>query len=226
MNFIEKIIKNRVDGGVHSQFTRFGKGRYEGRACLNLHITNKIKISGSFEYANDFVELIAELGARFSGIIFSKQDLDEDFVKNGIQAEESKKKDLFVYIVEDVPSNIIKEIKDKIYYMLLDGEGEGISYKSKKKLPKPGKSGEAKIDDKFCKLEADLKYKARILQWAGLPECKKCKMNYVFEINEIILPKGEKDPEKLRLNSKRKGKIIRRGEMNKKEILQEFEFEA
>jgi len=225
MNFIEKIIKKQIDGAVHDKFIRFGKGSYEKRALLNLHITSKIKLSGSFEYANDFVELVSELGGNFSGIILSKEDLDENFVKNGVQADESKKKDLFVYIVESVPSKVINEIKDKAYYMLLDAEGDGIKLKMKKKLPSL-RAG-ANLNDKFCKLELDLKYIGKLKEWMpSIPDCKKCKISHIYNVEEIIFPENEKDPEQLRRKSKRKGKMTRVIEIDKQEKRQEYGFEV
>jgi len=220
MNFIEKIKKKEIDDSVHNQFIRFGKGVYEGRACLGLHITGKVKLSSSFEFANDFLRLILNLVDKvdIDGIVLSKERIDLE--------NEEKKKGIFNYkLKKEIRSEELKEIIDKSYYCLLDLEAEGIKYKSKKKLPKPGKDAK-KIDDKFCKLEADLKYKQEILKWMGLPECKKCKVKHCFEINQIVFPQGEQDPEKLRLNSKRKGKIKREMEIDKQTREEEFEFEA
>ena len=59
-----------------------------------------------------------------------------------------------------------------------------------------------------------------------LPECKKCKISHVFEINEIIMPEGEKDFAKVREVAKRKGKIIRRIEVDGRECAEEKEFEV
>ena len=216
-SFIKRIWQGNGEE-THYQFVRFSKGRFEGRAVLNLHKTSKIKLKGSFEWANDFVNLANELeNMKFSGIILSREEL-------GLE-NEKKKKSIFQYEVSDIESEKINEIKNKAYALLLNGEGEGIILKIKKKLPKPGKS-EKKIDDKFCQLELDLKYWDKVKDAFMFPECKKCKMSHIFEINEIILPQGEKDFEKIRLFAKRKGKIIRKLEIDKKESEEEREFEA
>jgi hypothetical protein len=96
----------------------------------------------------------------------------------------------------------------------------------KKKLPKPGKSGDAKIDDKFCVLEADLKYWPQIREAFMLPECRKCKISHTFVIEEIILPKGEQDFAKMRELAKRKGRIIRKMEADGQQNSEEKNFEA
>src|SRR3989338_4548122 len=123
-------------------------------------------------------------------------------------------------------SRQIKEIKNKTYAMLLDAETPGLSLKIKKKLPKPGKSGEGKTDDKFCQLEADLKYWNQISEAFMLPDCRKCKISHTYVIEDIVMPEGEKDPEKIRLLAKRKGKIIRKTEADKQESQEEKNFEA
>lgn len=215
--FIKEIFNGNGDR-AHNQFVRFGKGKFENRAVLNLQKTSKIKLRGSFEWANDFVETASELADnKFSGVILSKEKLDLE--------NEKTKSGVYHYEVSDINSDKIKEIKNKIYTTLLDGEGEGIILKIKKKLPKPGK-GEGKVDDKFCQLEADLKYWDKIKEAFMLPECKKCRISHTFEINEIIIPKDEKDFEKIRVLAKRKGKIIRKFEVDKKQTKEEKEFVA
>jgi len=218
MDFMNNISKGEVGEREHAQFVRFSKGKFDGRAALSLQRGDKIKLGGSFEYANDFCFLTSQLGeVKFSGIIMSKEDL-------GFPGK--KKAGLFVADVAGLDTSKIKEIKERVYCMLLDGEGEGISLKMKQKLPKPGKSGELKIDDKFCILETDLKYWNQIKAFFNLPETKKAKIHHSIIVESIVLPQGEKDPEKLRLNSKRKGKIQKKITIDKVEKVETFDFEA
>ena len=122
--FIKKIFEGRIDEQVHRQFVRFGKGNYEKRALLSLQKTSKIKVKGSFEYVNDFVFLVAELGNfNFSGIVLGKESL-------GLE-NEKKKSGLYSYEVSDINSEKIKELKDRAYYFLLDVESPEISLKIK-----------------------------------------------------------------------------------------------
>lgn len=219
--FIKKIWYGSLDDSVHRQFIRFGKGKYEGRAVLNLQKSVKIKLRGSFEWTNDFVKIICELdkNAKFSGVVFSKEELSE-FGKG------KKKQETREYEVSDLSSQEIEKIKDKVYVMLLDATAREMILKIKKRLPKPGKSGEAKIDDKFCQLEADLKYWNEIKEAFMLPECKKARISHIYIIEEIILPKGETKPEKIREMAKRKGKIIRKIESDKQSKQEEKSFEV
>ncbi len=217
--FIKKIFQDKIDEQVHNQFVRFGRGRYGGRAILVLKKGKKIKLSGSFEYSNDFVLFASDFNVRFSGIILSKEKLDFP--------NEKKKSNLFVYEVKDLEGKEIKDIAKKAYYMLLDAEGE-VDLKIKKRLPKPGKSGEMKIDDKFCVLEAELDKWEKIREafcW-DVPECKKCRIEHSYEINELVIPENEKDFELMRKKTKRKGKIIRKLKIDGREEIKEKEFEA
>lgn len=216
--FIEKIFRGEWDELVHSQFVRFGKGNYSGRAVLSLRKNEKIKFGGSSEYADDFVIFASEFNMKFSGIIMSREKLELE--------NEKKKAGIYVYEVSEISSEKTNEIKDKAYHMLLDGEGE-ISLKIKKKLPKPGKSGGGKVDDKFCVIEADLRFWNKIKEaffWDA--DGKKIKVEHDYHINDLIMPKNEKDFEQIRIKTKRKGLLIRKIEVDGKLIEKQKEFEA
>lgn len=216
--FIKKVFCKNVDENCHRQFVRFSKGDFAGRALINLNKTDKLKVTGSSEWINDFVSLASEIGeVKFSGIVLSKEDL-------GLPGK--KKAGLIEYHFNG-NSEDVKKIANKAYTMMLDGEGQGISLKIKKKLPKPGK-GEGKINDKFCSLEADLKYWNAIKNaffW-DVPDCKKAKIGHEYIITEMVLPKGEKDFEKIRVLAKRKGKLVRKLAIDGNETSKETEMEV
>lgn len=220
--FIKKIFIDRIDEQTHRQFVRFGKGTFSGRAALNLQKSTSIRLRGSFEFVNDFSLLAAELSdAKFSGIVLSKKEIPELS-----RFPEKKKPGIFEYDIYEINSEIIKAIQDKVYYMLLDAEAEGILLKMKKKLPKISKSGELKIDDKFCILEADLKYWEKIKDFFMLPDCKKAKISHTYIIEEIIMPENEKDFERIRELARRKGRIIRSLEIEGQKKQEERGFEV
>lgn len=199
--FIKKIFTGNVDESVHRQFVRFGKGEYNSRAIIELKKGNQIKINSTFEYANDFVNLLKAFPVKFSGVIITKEIIP------GLTGK--KKSGLYEYNI--TMSHQELNNLNNYYFQLLDADGPGLKLKMKKKLPKPGKS-EEKVDAKFCILQADLKY------WQQIEECffwdlpknvKKAVIKHTYHINEIIFPEQEKDPAKIRLLSKRKGKIVR-----------------
>jgi len=232
MNFVKKIFEEKSDDSVHMQFTRFGKGEYHGRFVLNLWKTKKVKLKSSFEFANDFVRIVSELGpAKVSGVVMSKQDISGILSKNNIQGNSEEKKG-GLYYINNIPSQELKsaqlvELENASYFALLDIEGKDFSVKIKKKLPKPGKD-EGKIDDKFCQLEADDKYYSKIKEdffW-DVPTAKKISAKHIVAISEIVMPKDEKDYAKIREFAKRKGKIIRKIEIDGEETNSEKTFLA
>ena len=220
MNFIKKVFLGQNDEHCHRQFVRFGKGEYGRRALLGLWKTKSVKMKGSFEFANDFVLFAATIGeATFSGTIWSKNELP------GLSGK--KKEGKIIYEVEGMKSSQVKELADKVYCFLLNADGVGIKLRIKAKLPKPGK-GEDKIDDKFCQMEIDEKYysKAKEDFFWDLPDGKKISVEHKLLINEIVTPKGETDYAKIREMAKRKGKIIRKADVDGKEIKSEKAFEV
>lgn len=217
-SFIKKLFHGNCDEQVHRQFIRFSRGTFAGRAALSLVKNDKIKLGGSFEFATDFSVFVAENSdALFSGMILSKEKIPEFTGK--------EKTGIWQYDVENIDSGKLKGLGN-VYALLLDAEGDGISLKIKKKLPKPGKSGELKIDDKFCIIEADMRYWLKLKEAFALPECRKCKVNHTYIIEEVIVDKNEKDFAKMRENAKKKGKIIRKMNIDGREIIEERGFVA
>ncbi|MEM4719671.1 MAG: hypothetical protein QXG18_02300 [Candidatus Pacearchaeota archaeon] len=231
MTFIKKIFEDRIDESVHRQFIRFGKGTYQGRAVIKaIKQQSKIKIGTSFELANDVVEFVADLGGgKTSGIILSKEDTSKKFP----DLDTSRKAGMFVSVIEqDCNEFQLKELLKDAYACLLDIESQGILLKTKKRLPKPGKSGDLKIDDKFCQLELSNQYLKKFHDTFlfDLPlEFKKVRVEHTYIIKDIIIPKElekEKDFAKIREKAKRKGKVIRKITIDSKELVKEKDFEA
>jgi len=199
-SIIGKIFSGEVDEDVHLNFVRFGKGTYGRRFLLSFNRGKKIKIRGSFEWANDFVDFVKEIkDVKFSGNILSKEKIEG---KKG-------KKNSKGYIYE-ISESSIKGF-ESAYCYLLNVVDDEIVLKIKKKLPKPGKS-EKKIDDKFCSLDLDVKYwdKVKEVFFWDVPECKKALIEHELDINEIEMPSGVDDPVEIRKLAKRKGVIKRK----------------
>jgi hypothetical protein len=231
MSFIKKIFDGEVDESVHKYFIRFGKGEYRGRFPLSLWKAKKIKVKSGFEFANDLVILCASLGnCKVSGIVLSKEDISKVMSENNIQGNSETKKGGLYYQnnleSQELSSDQLMNLEKESYFTLLDIEGEGFKLKMKKKLPKPGKS-EDKIDDKFCQFEAEEKYYSKIKDnffWDV--EGKKISISHNVFVDEIIRPEGETDFAKIRENSKRKGKIVRKIVIDGSEGEKDVEFEA
>ncbi len=229
--FIKKIWDGKAEE-AHAYFTRFSKGTFENRALINLQKISKIKLKGGFEWTNDFVSLVCEIGGgKVSGMVLSKEDLSGIMSKNLIKGNSVEKRGGLFFQnnldEQEISGEKLRELIEEAYATMLDIEGEGFILKIKKKLPKPGNNKEGKVDDKFCVLEADLKYWQIVSKGFMLPECRKAKVSHTFEITEIITPDagGEKDFAKIREMAKRKGKIIRKiiADGQEREEVREFE---
>ena len=219
--FIEKIFADKVDDAVHSQFVRFSKGVFDNKAIINISRNGRIKISSTYELANDLILFAASLAKnlKIPGLVLSKKEI------SGLSGK--IKKNLFAYnLDQEISSEKVMEIAENSYFMLLDCSAEGIELKMKKKLPKPSSKSADKVNDKFCSMILDIKFwpavKAEFL--LNLPEGKKYRTINKYEIKEILLPKSEKDFEKIRVMAKKKGKITRKIEIDEKQIIQEKEF--
>jgi hypothetical protein len=224
--FIRKIFQNKQDNSVHFQFIRFGKGNYGMRAVMNVRKQkDKIKISSGFEYALDFVEFVSLItdSVKVSGIILSKNEIQ------GLEGK--KKKALFKYEIDkELKRDELKNIIDTCHFALLDCSAPGIELKTKKKLPKPGKGGKGKVNDKFCVMTLDRKYFQKFHEefLFDLPsEFKKARIEHIYEIKEIVISpelKKSNDFVKMREEAKRKGEIIRKIVIDKKEIENKKDF--
>mgnify|MGYP001618423438 CR=1 FL=1 len=232
VNFIKKILLDEADEKVHVQFVRFSRGTFENRAVLNVRSGKIIKAGGTFDLVNDMVLFASQLSQKFSvsGTFFTRENPEGLLASLNIKADVKKKKNLFqAEISAELNPEKARKIYEASYCLLLDVNAEGISLKTKKKLPRLSKSAKEKGDDKFCVLEIDEKYSKQLHDefLFDIPlEFKKARIAHTFIISEVILPKGEKNFELMRLNAKKKGKIVRQAEVDGKILQQEKTFEA
>ena len=232
MNFVKKIFDRKEDEDVHLQFQKFSKGEFRNRALIRARRTgNKYTITTTPEFANEMVKNVAEkLGNEktiVTGAIVSTGDLTGklDF-KEKKQFQGVKR-----YLIDKEMSGaeIIKLINEfpRAFFALSFSAGDS-ELKIKPKAPKSAKPS-SKEDEKpkpdFCKL---------ITHDAGLgqsfifekPDFKRADINHTFFINELITPSGENDFAKIRELAKRKGRILREGEIDGEKVRREGEFEA
>ena len=213
---INKTFLGKIDEDDRKYFLRYGKGSYPRRFLISFNRgKTKVKIYGSFEWCDDFVKFIKELkDVKFSGQVFMKEKIP------GLEGK--KKAGSFIY---EVSESDLSEFENVFHYLVACKDSE-IVLKVKKSFPKPGKNA-AKIDDKFCMLELDLKFweKVKEVFFSDIEDCKKCLIEHELIFEEIVLPEGEKDSAKVRELAKRKGKIIRKINCDEKETSKEFEVE-
>ena len=113
-------------------------------------------------------------------------------------------------------------------FFALSFEAGGNILKIKPKAPKsakPGSKSEEGPKVNFCKLITKDQEIVNSLVFEK-PNFKEAEIKHNFLINELVLPKNEKDYAKMREMAKRKGKIIREVKIDGQTIKTEKEFVA
>tara|TARA_Y100000034_G_scaffold86406_1_gene103614 strand:+ start:6319 stop:7038 length:720 start_codon:yes stop_codon:yes gene_type:complete len=237
-NFIKKIFEGKeVDELVHSQFTKFSKGEFPARAMIRArNSSGKYTISTTAEYAKDIIMFLAEkLGdkpTQINGAIISALDLE------GFEYDERKMamgvRKYMIYDKEMTGNQIIDLCNkiDKAFFALSFISGDTtLTIKPKSPKSAKGVSSEKKKDKKakidFIKIKTTDKELADNLIFDDeAQDFKKIEIKHDIIINNIIFPENEKDFAKIREMAKRKGKIIRKLDIDGKEVVKEAEFEA
>ena len=238
MNFIKKIFDGKKEESIHLQFQKFSKGEFRNRALIRVKKTkDKFTIFTSAEFANGLVKNTAEkLGNEktlVKGAIVSTNDLTGELNFKGKKQFQGVKR----YLIENEMSGeeILKLLEKfpRAFFAISFDVGE-TKLKIKPKAPKSGKPGSKKeelpkID--FCKLITTDKqigesFVFDTLQGTSKPDFKEAIIDHTFFIEDIVMPKGETDYAKIREMAVRKGRIIRKSEIDGKEMIQEFKFEA
>lgn len=226
MNFIKAIFSNKIDETVHSKFIRFGKGDYE-RALIQLKKSkDKFTIKTSFDFANDFVELISENlqePAEVSGKIIAPRDfkneidLDCKFSKRGkLYTAELKKLEL--------SPDQLKELYEKFKqdFLLLSISSTKFKLKTKTALPKPG--GSVKCD--FCTATLPLDF-IEDFTFDVSDDFTQLEIKHIYHITDLEIPDEFKNNfVKAREAAIRKGKIERIINVNGKEEKREAPLEV
>lgn len=237
-SFVKKIFSGVNDNFVHLQFQRFSRGEFKDKALINVTKSKEAySISATYEYANEFVRNAAEKmkdGQRtnVAGVIVSTRNLKElpEFSKLLANAEVKHFMGVKQFKINtEMSKNEIIRLCDILpnSFLGLSFSVNGTDLKIKAKAPKSAKPsrGDKKPNPDFCKIKtADIDLVKEIV--FDFSDFKKAEIAHDFIINEIIIPKDEKDPAKLREMAVRKGKIIRRGIIDGKESVSESNFEA
>lgn len=237
MNFIKKIVDGAVDEAVHMQFQKFSRGEFRNRAMIEAkNSKGKYTIKTSAEFSNGLVQMMAEkLGkdkTQVTGAVVSTNDLTGELeFKEKKQFQGVKR-----YLIDkEMSGTEIVGLLDKFpktFFALTFNVGDDkLKIKPKApKAPKPGKGGEGpKVD--FCSLKTTDKKIADsfvfdTLEGTSKSDWKVAKINHTFFVESIVQPKGETDFAKIREMAKRKGKIVRKAEIDEQEMSRDISFEA
>lgn len=237
-NFMKKIFEGQeIDKLVHSQFTKFSKGEFLGRAMIRARNTKgKYTIATTAEYAKDLIISLAEkLGdgkTSVSGAIISALDLE------GFEYDERKMAmGVRKYMIYDkeMSGNEIIDICNKIEkaFFALSFSTDDTELVIKPKSPKSAKgSGSSKNPKKKAKINfikiktTDKDFADNLIFDSDIKDFKKIEIHHDIIVEEIVMPDGETDFAKIREMAKRKGKIVRNIDVDGVEKKTEIEFLA
>ena len=234
MNFIKKIFDDNIDEIVHLQFQKFSRGEFRDRAIINARQSKgKYTITTTAEFANGLVREVArkinEEKTNVKGAIISTQDLTGHLEFQGKKQFQGVKRYL---IDKEMSGNEIIDLLDKFpkafFALSFENKKDSTFLKIKPKAPKstkPKNKGET-VKPNFCKLvttdrELGGSFVFETTDW------KNANINHIFLINDIIVSdelKSSKDFARIREEAKKKGKIIRKADIDGREITKEKEF--
>mgnify|MGYP001578492134 FL=1 len=229
-NIIRKISEKNFDESVHNEILKFSKGVFENRYLIEAKKQkDKFSIKTSAEFSNYLVRKCLENESekiKIMGIIVSTFDLVTEMkfpVENvkkymGIQQA--------IINTEVSPEEIIGLMnKYPRVHFGLSFKTKDFELKIKAKAPKSGKPGK-KGDEEgpkadFCSLKTSDREIIKDL-FFEMDDFKEVKINHTIVIEKIEIPKGESNPIKMRENSIREGKIIRKIDVDGKKSEKEF----
>lgn len=234
---MESVLKNiflgKNDESVHNELIKFSRGNFDNRYLIEAKKqAGRWSIKTSAEFTNFLVrsclkELRGEIDVK--GVIVATFDVSSEA---GFDISGTKQFMGIKQAVVDTKTSADKIIKlmDKYpkAFFALSFSGMGFELKVKAKAPKsakPSTKGESGVKADFCSLKTS---DTEIINdlFFDAPNFKEIKINHTIQINEIALPRGEKDPIKIRENAVRKGKIIRKILVDGKSLKKEAGFEA
>ncbi len=229
---IKKIFDNVMDEEVHSELLKFGRGEYSNRYLIEVNKQGSgWRIKTSSEFGNFFVKRCLPSGkVAIKGVIISTFELDVDFeIKKTSNFQGIRKTEIDTELEGQKILDLIE--KYPRCFFALSFKTDKCDLKIKPKAPKsakPGKSGEDGPKADFCSLKTTDKEIVDELLFDIKGDFKEGKINHTIKIDEIIYPSDFKDmkPEEVREKSKRKGKVIRKIEVDGEVFKEEAEFEA
>jgi hypothetical protein len=229
-SFVRKIFEKKIDESVHLQFQKFSRGAFKYKALLKAtHSSKGYSLYAGNEFANELVRLVAmKLGnekTTVTGVIVSTSDLKGKIPSTDLKQFMGIKQ----YIINgEMSGNEIVTLQDAfpdVFFALSFTAGDTI-LKIKPKAPKSAKpkTSEAPPKADFCNVKTNDKQLVEAFIWEQ--GWKTIEINHTFDIKDIELPHGAKDPNELRKLAKRKGVLIRNALIDGKESTKEATFVA
>lgn len=226
--FIKKLFDGKTDEDIHLHFQKLSRGEFKDRALIKAKKTgNHYSIGTSYEYANELVKGVAEKlsgSVKVTGAIISTRDLTNEIkFKDKKQFHGVKRYIIDTEMTKEQLINLCEKFPKS--FLALSFNSENTKLKIKPKAPKsskPGKlEGEPKAD--FCKLKTSELDLVKGLLF-DIPNFKVVNIKHDFIITDIEIPEGIKDPNEMREKAIRKGKVIRKSDIDGRKVEKEIKF--
>lgn len=222
MNFIKELLEGSTDDWIHQRFIKFSRGEFDGAAFKIKKSKNKLQITATCDYVTLLGWILTKNCSSdidVKGAIIARDDIQTDV--EGVMDVNRSKNRKGVYTV-DVSGTVNSAALADLYkrmpgaYFLLNLKTDGQTLKSKGKLPKPG----SKVNYTFCRLSLDNSGLAEVMAQLFFDFdgelSEEASVSHKYVIEKVVAPEGVKDPAKIRLEGKRKGKIVRTVEVDGK----------
>ncbi len=233
--FIKKIFDGKDDDVfVHLQFQKYSRGEFRDKALVKAKNSKGLySISTTAEYANELVRAVAEKltkKTKVEGVVVSTMDLKNQLKFSDIKQFMGVKQ---YKINTEMDSQEIINLCDKFpscFIALSFTTEDGTELKIKQKAPKSAKPS-TKTDEKppvdFCKIKtSDKKFVKNLLFDLDVDNFKNVEIDHDFIIEDIEVDYSIKDPKEMREKAKRKGKVVRKIDIDGKKEIKEKRFIA
>jgi len=217
--FIKELFNKKNPSELQGEFLKFGRGDFRDKYIIEAKTQkDRRTIKTSAEFANLLVkECLEEIRTpeiNVTGAIISTINLGSD-EELGFKTKGRKNFMGIRQILVDgpVPAKRIIQLMNENprVFFALSFSTPLSELKVKAKAPKsakPSGSGDKEAVADFCSIKtANKKIIDELLFDCG--EFKEVKVRHTIKIKDIVYPKGESDPIKVRENSRRSGEIVR-----------------
>ncbi len=214
---IKKIFNKEFDEEVHSDFLKFGKGEFQDKYLIEAKKQkDKWTIKTGPEFANHFVKMLLKGVSGtipMKGVIVTTLKLESEIgfpIKKVGNFQGVRK----IEIDTDVSPLEVLGLMEKYprVFFALSFNVNGNDLKIKPKAPKSAKpsAGDKEAKAEFCSLKtSDSKIVKDI--FFDYPDFDEISIRHTIKVNEMIYPANVASlkPEEVRLQSKRKGVVVR-----------------
>jgi hypothetical protein len=231
---IKKIFNKEFDEEVHSDFLKFGKGEFQDKYLIEAKKQkDKWTIKTGPEFANHFVKMLLKEASGtipMKGVIVTTLKLEGEIgfpIKKVGNFQGIRK----IEIDTEVSPLEILGLMEKYprVFFALSFSVNGNDLKIKPKAPKSAKpsSGDKEAKAEFCSLKTANPSLVKEI-FFDFPEFKEISIRHTIRINEMVYPSNIESlkPEEIRLQSKRKGVVVRKILIDGREEVKEAEFIA